>query len=137
MSPAVSPGETAAGQRIDKWLWYTRTVKTRSLAGNLARNGRVRINGARVSKPSTLVRIGDVVTFVHLRTVRTLEVTAPGTRRGPSAEALTLYRDLSPRPDKPVRSRFKAAPAGWREPGSGRPTKKQRRALDHWLDESR
>jgi len=124
-----------AGQRIDKWLWYTRVVKTRSLAGNLARGGRIRVNGVRVTKPSTIVRPGDVVTFVHNRVVRTLEVVLPGKRRGPPVEAITLYCDLAPQPARSAPARRDMLAPGQRAPGSGRPTKKQRRAIDHWLED--
>jgi ribosome-associated heat shock protein Hsp15 len=66
-------------------------VKTRALGGLLAEKGRVRVNGARVEKAHRLIRVGDVLTIAHGPGVMVLRVVAPGTRRGPAAEARTLY----------------------------------------------
>jgi ribosome-associated heat shock protein Hsp15 len=118
---------TAGLQRLDKWLWFARVVKTRTLAAGLVTDGRVRVNRERIVKPSQALRPGDVVTVAVGPRVRVLEVLAPGARRGPPAEAQGLYRDLTP-PREP-RDQVDGPPAG-REAGSGRPTKRDRRALD-------
>ncbi|MEX2298244.1 MAG: RNA-binding S4 domain-containing protein [Dongiaceae bacterium] len=131
MSDLLSPEKTAASDsatslRIDKWLWHARVFKTRSLATRFCSEGRIRIGGRVVDKAHYAVRPGDVLTFAHGRDVKVLKVVALGTRRGPAPEARTLYEDLStPRVVEPM----EAAPAQ-REPGSGRPTKAHRRALD-------
>ena len=114
-------------QRIDKWLWFARLTKTRTLAQKLALSGRVRINREKVEAVSQLVKPDDVITIAGDRGVRVLKVAAPGTRRGPAPEAQLLYQDLSPaqapaRPD--------AVPTIDRPPGTGRPTKRDRRAMD-------
>lgn len=83
-------------QRLDKWLWYARVVKTRSLAAALVTRGRVRVNRERIQKPSQTVKPGDVITASVSRDMRVLKVLLPGTRRGPASEAQTLYEDLSP-----------------------------------------
>ncbi len=114
-------------QRIDKWLWFARLVKSRTLAQKLALSGRVRINREKVEAASQLIKAGDVLTIASDRGVRVLKVVAPGTRRGPAPEAQLLYEDLSPA-ETPHRA--DAASAADRPPGSGRPTKRDRRALD-------
>ena len=68
-------------QRIDKWLWHARVVRTRSAAAALATAGHVRINGQRIDAPSQAVRPGDVVTIALDRAVRVLKVRAFADRR--------------------------------------------------------
>ncbi len=112
--------------RIDKWLWHARFFKTRTLASKVVQAGHVRLNGLHVSKRSTDVAPGDVVTFPQGKIVRVIKVIAPGERRGPAPEAQGLYEDLDPpkpRSEDPV-------PKNPRFEGRGRPTKKDRRALD-------
>lgn len=89
---AVAP---EARQRLDKWLWFARVVKSRSLAAKLVESGHVRINSARVEHPAKALKIGDVVTIALERSVRVLKVREPGTRRGPFTEAQGLFEDLS------------------------------------------
>ena len=83
-------------QRIDKWLWFARVVKTRALAADLVTAGHVRINGRRSTAPGKAIRTGDVLTIALDRTIRVLRVRAAGSRRGPYEEARLLYEDLSP-----------------------------------------
>jgi ribosome-associated heat shock protein Hsp15 len=109
-------------QRIDKWLWFARVVKTRTLAQKLVTAGNVRINREKQDTASQPVRVGDTLTISLPSGVRVLRVLAPGARRGPSAEARALFEDLSP---PPAPSASDAA----RAPGAGRPTKRDRRAI--------
>lgn len=83
-------------QRIDKWLFFARIMKSRSLAAKLVELGRVRINGARAERASDMVRPGDTLTITMDRDIIVLRVTRPGERRGPASEARLLYDDLSP-----------------------------------------
>lgn len=115
--------------RIDKWLWYARFCKTRSLASAFVKSGAVRVNRQSVSKPNHAVRPGDVLTFAQGERVCVVQVVALGERRGPAPEARTLYEDLSP-PPPPREAR--PAVAGLREPGAGRPTKRERREIDRF-----
>jgi len=85
-----------AKSRLDKWLWHARFVKTRSLASKLCSEGRIRIDGTVVDKPGAALRPGQVLTFALGRHVRVIEVVSLGARRGPAAEARSLYRDLAP-----------------------------------------
>jgi ribosome-associated heat shock protein Hsp15 len=94
---AQGAGAAAADrQRLDKWLWFARMVKTRALAAKLVQAGHVRLNGARASGPDKPVRPGDVLTIALERQVRVLRVESPGERRGPYEEARLLYTDLAP-----------------------------------------
>lgn len=111
-------------QRIDKWLWHARVVRTRSAASQLAGAGHVRINGMRIDAPSRPVRPGDVVTVALDSRVRVLKVVAQAERRGSADDARVLFEDLSPAPAP------REPPAAIREAGTGRPTKSDRRALE-------
>ena len=112
--------------RLDKWLWYARFFKTRSLATKLVTGGHVRVNAQRVSKASASVRPGDVLTFPKDHDIRVIRILAVGERRGPAPEAQALYNDLDP--PKP-RDKL-AEPHTPRFEGKGRPTKKDRRKMD-------
>jgi len=82
-------------QRIDKWLWHARMVRTRSAAAALTEAGFVRLNGAKIAAPSHAVRIGDVVTLALDRSVRVVKVEGFCERRGQAESARTLYRDMT------------------------------------------
>ena len=114
-------------QRIDKWLFFARAVKSRSLAAKVVEAGRIRVNSEKVVQPAHAVKVGDVLTLTLERRVLVWRVVAPGTRRGPAEEARTLYEDLTPIPEKSSDSIPDALPP-MREPGSGRPTKRDRHA---------
>ena len=121
-------------QRLDKWLWFVRVIKSRTQAAGLVSEGKVRVNRDRTTKPSQTVRPGDVVTVTVRGRVRVLRVVAPGTRRGPPTEAQGLYEDLTPvvpQPDNGDRSPV-AIPSGERDRGAGRPTKRDRRQLERF-----
>ena len=112
-------------QRIDKWLWHARVVRTRSAAAALSDSGLVRINGARIDTSSRPVRPGDDVTIALDRSVRIFKVIGFAERRGSAEIARVLYEDLTPPPEPP-----KEPPAGGRDEGAGRPTKRERREID-------
>jgi ribosome-associated heat shock protein Hsp15 len=84
----------AARQRIDRWLWHARLVRTRGAAAALAGGGFVRINGARIDAPGRMVRTGDVITIALDRRVRVVKVLGFVERRGPAGSAAALYQDL-------------------------------------------
>jgi ribosome-associated heat shock protein Hsp15 len=81
-------------QRIDRWLWHARVVRTRTDAAALASSGYVRVNGMRIDAPGRAVRLGDVITVALDRAVRVLKVKGFVERRGPSATADRLYEEL-------------------------------------------
>lgn len=127
-------------QRLDKWLWFARFVKTRTLAAELVTRGKVRINRTRVEKPAQTVRIGDVLTIALGRHIKLVKVLGTAERRGPSAAALALYEELTAAGDAPKPQSSSARPGAdaqlseagpaRRAAGSGRPTKKERRDID-------
>jgi len=119
-------------QRIDKWLWHARVVRTRTAAAALAAQGHVRLNGERVNAASRPVKLGDAVTVALDRTVRIMKVTGFAERRGNADAARLLYEDLTPKPDAAPAE----TPVAQRDPGSGRPTKQERRALDRLIGEN-
>ena len=110
-------------QRLDKWLWCTRLVKTRSFGSRLIASGRVRINGERALKPSRQLRSGDVVTGAYLGRLFVVRVTGPAERRVSATIARTLYEDLTPEIG-PSGVSAQAARRG------KRPTKRDRRRID-------
>ena len=112
-------------QRIDKWLWHARVVRTRTAAAALSDSGLVRINGTRINTSSRPVRPGDVITIALDRQVRILKVAGFAERRGSAEIARVLYEELTAPPEPP-----KEALAGGRDEGAGRPTKRERRETD-------
>ena len=93
--------------RVDKYLWFARFFKTRSLATKRANGGRIRINGSKIKKSSDTVRIGDILTFVQGNEIRVIRVLNLGTRRGPAQEAQSLYEDITPNEDTDMATRDK------------------------------
>lgn len=90
----------------------------------------MRVNTARTEKPAQTIRAGDVLTIVVARRVRILKVRATGTRRGPASEAAGLYEDITPEETPPPPGGQAAAPHP--AAGRGRPTKKERRAIERF-----
>lgn len=122
--------------RLDKWLWQARFFKTRRLASEFCKEGKIRIDGLVVAKPHFSVREHMVLTFPLRNHVRVLKILQLGTRRGPAPEARTLYEDLAPIEEQPKISKAEAAPTPRREKGMGRPTKADRRAMTRFKDSS-
>ena len=120
---------SAGKQRLDKWLWFARVTKTRSLAARLVSDGHVRVNSVRTDTPAKQVGAGDVLTIALERQVKVFRVLLGGSRRGPYPEAQLLYEDLTP-PEPPRQDPIV------REPGAGRPSKKDRRAMDRFTGDS-
>jgi ribosome-associated heat shock protein Hsp15 len=82
-------------QRIDRWLWHARLVRTRGAAAALAGAGYVRVNGTRVDAPGRMVRAGDVITVALERSVRVLKIRGFSERRGPGGSGEALYEELT------------------------------------------
>ena len=133
-----SAPDGADSQRLDKWLWCARFFKSRSLANALLAASRLRMDGSVVAKAHQKVKVGAVLTFPQGPHVRVVKVLSLATRRGPAPEARTLYEDLAPIPER----KAEAGDAGPAEPsapsrekGAGRPTKRDRRAIERLLDD--
>ena len=88
-------------QRLDKWLWFARFAKTRTLAAKLVTEGFVRVNGQRVESAAKAVAVGDVLTIAVARTTALVRVEGLGERRGPAPEARLLYTEGA-RDDAPL-----------------------------------
>ena len=131
MSTPTDTNAPLTQQRIDKWLWCARFYKTRSLAAKVVNNGTVKVTRGeeikRVSKASFTIQNEDILTFTKDNRVRIIHVLSTATRRGPAPEAQQLYEDMSPPP--PEKTKKPVDPFA-REPGAGRPTKKDRRRLE-------
>jgi ribosome-associated heat shock protein Hsp15 len=122
--------EPPAGIRVDRWLWAARAFKSRSLAAQACDGGKVTVNGTS-PKPPKMIRPGDLIVLTHPGGERRWRVVALADRRGPAPLARALYEDLSPPPSPRPTA---APPVGYREPGSGRPTKRDRRRQDRLRD---
>lgn len=122
--------------RLDKWLWYARFFKTRSLATKLISSGKLRINGEVTSKPHRQAQIGQVLTFAQGPYIRVIRIDEIGKCRGPAAEAATLYTDLAPPPARKTNKEVRLQGGRFenRLTGSGRPTKKDRRETTRLKD---
>ncbi|MET9560448.1 RNA-binding S4 domain-containing protein [Streptomyces tauricus] len=119
---APASGETV---RVDSWIWSVRLVKTRSMGATACRGGHVRVNGERV-KPAYAVRLGDEVRLRHADRERIVIVKRVIRKRVGPPVAAECYVDNSPPPPP----REAVAPAGIRDRGTGRPTKRDRRELE-------
>lgn len=106
--------------RLDKWLYFARFFKTRSLAAKVVTAGHVRVNSARVSKAAYTIGADDILTFAQGDRIRVVRLVDVGRRRGPAPEAQALYEDLTP----PEEREMPVARVGIR------PTKRDRRAID-------
>lgn len=111
--------------RVDKWLWYARFLKSRSIASRFVSDGNLRVGGERSTKPSRAVKPGDVLTFPQGNHVRVIRIVEIGTRRGPAPEAQALYEDLSPPENQPREKEIRTGP---------RPTKRDRRDMNLFRD---
>lgn len=130
MTDATSlPDSKERSLRLDKWLWFARFYKTRSLATKSCLSARLRVNAQPISKAHHSIKAGDVLTFPLGPHIRVIKVLALGARRGPAPEARALYEDLDPpRPNSEATGNTPTLAR--RESGSGRPTKSERRATD-------
>ena len=81
-------------QRLDKWLWFARFAKSRTLAAKLVTDGFVRVNGTRIETAAREIAAGDVLTIAAPHVTAVVRVNAPGERRGPAPEARLLYDDV-------------------------------------------
>jgi ribosome-associated heat shock protein Hsp15 len=118
-----------ADVRMDKWLWAVRLYKTRTIAATACSSGKVRIGGHLV-KPARSVRVGEVITAVVGEITRTIKVVSLVERRVSAPLAVQCYEDLTPLSEyqKPREPNFQ--PLAVRAPGTGRPTKRDRRKIE-------
>ncbi len=120
--------------RIDKWLWAVRLFKTRSLASEECRKGRVMVDGM-PAKPSREIKIGDKIQVRRPPIVRTYEVLDLTENRMGAKLVESFMRDITPPDQLELLEMQKHMSWFQREKGTGRPTKKERRDLDSFLDD--
>ena len=119
--------------RIDKWLWAVRIFKTRSLAAEACKKGRVIINSMEV-KPSREVKTGETIFVRKLPVVYTIRVVGLVENRLPAQRVKEFMEDLTS-PEELDKLRIKETTFFKRDRGTGRPTKKERRLLDDIIDQ--
>lgn len=123
-------------QRLDKWLWAARFYKTRSLAVDEIGKGRAEVNGL-TAKPAREVRVGDLVCLRQGPVTTTVQVLGLSLQRGPAPVARQLYAEtpesLAAREQAAAQRRLAREPA--LSIADGRPTKRERRQLEHHWNE--
>lgn len=126
----AEPADLVRKERLDRFLFFSRALKSRTLAQKVIETGAVRVNSERTTRSDHKVGAGDVLTMSLHERIMVWRILDCGLRRGPATEAQGLYQDLSP-PSLPKaeQSPYEAAIAP-RADGAGRPTKKQRRDTD-------
>jgi ribosome-associated heat shock protein Hsp15 len=122
------PENPTPSVRLDKWLWAVRIFKTRTLAADACRLGRVTIDGQPV-KPSREVKINDIVVIVSDEISRRYKVLQPLRNRIAASKVPEFAENQTPPAPPQPRPQFVAGPYGIRPKGSGRPTKKDRRRI--------
>ncbi|HNP48299.1 MAG TPA: RNA-binding S4 domain-containing protein [Bacteroidia bacterium] len=124
--------ETPSVVRIDKWLWAVRQYKTRSLATTACEQGKIIIQGQSV-KPSRHIKVGDEIILKRTGLIRTLKVLQLTNNRLNAKLVPEYMQDLTPPEDiAAFLSRSKRVTI-FRDPGTGRPTKRERRDLDEFM----
>ena len=121
--------------RLDKWLWAARIYKTRTLAADACKNGRVSINGAQ-AKPSRTVKEGDEVTVRKAPVNYTLRVKQAIENRVGAKLLPDIYENITAPEEYALLEMSRISGFVDRARGTGRPTKKERRALDNFMDDS-
>lgn len=115
--------------RIDKWLWAARFYKTRSLASDAVKTGKVLVNGEKV-KPSKEINVGNSLTIKQSIFTKTIQVLELSSRRGSATVASTLYQETPQSiADRERLREIQLAQPAIRQAGLGRPTKRERRQI--------
>ena len=131
-----SPGDTDDGRiRFDKWLWAARFYKTRSLCVQAIDAGQARVNGDR-AKPARAMRVGESVSIRKSGIVCEVVITALSDRRGNATAAALLYRETEASVAAREAAQLERRAAELGQPRfPGRPTKRERRKLEDFLNE--
>ena len=120
--------------RMDKWLWAARLFKTRSLAADAIKGGKVKVDDNPV-KPSREVKVGDIIQVQIEQLHKVVEVKTVIKNRVSATQVPEVYNDLTPKEEYERIEFMHAYKAEWRERGAGRPTKKERRMIERLKDE--
>jgi len=119
--------------RIDKWLWAVRLFKTRSIAAEAVKAGKVKVNNETV-KPAHEIKTGYIITIPKGVVKYRFKVTGIIEKRVSAVLARDYCEDITPEEEKMKLTHVEHMPAAFRPKGTGRPTKKERRDLDEWMD---
>ena len=119
--------------RIDKWLWAARIYKTRSMAANAIKNGRITIGGVNV-KPARMVKAGDVVSVRKAPITYSFKILQPIEQRVGAKFIPDVYENVTPANQYELLEMSRISGFVDRARGTGRPTKKDRRAMDAFVD---
>lgn len=119
--------------RIDKWLWAARIFKTRSIAADACKNGRVTIKGINV-KPSHTIKAGEVVSVKKPPITYSFEVLQTIEKRVGAKLVLEVYKNVTDAKQYELLEMSRISGFVDRARGTGRPTKKDRRQLDAFVD---
>ena len=120
--------------RMDKWLWAARLFKTRSLAADAIKGGKVKVDGNPV-KPSREVKEGDVIQVQIDQLHKVVQVKTVIKNRVSAKQVPEVYSDLTPQEEYERIEFMHAYKAEWRDRGAGRPTKKERRMIERMKDD--
>ncbi|MBR0539008.1 MAG: RNA-binding S4 domain-containing protein [Bacteroidales bacterium] len=120
--------------RMDKWLWAARLYKTRSLAADAIKGGKVKVDGNPV-KPSREVKEGDVIQVQIDQLHKVVEVKTVIKNRVSAKQVPEIYNDLTPKEEYERIEFMHAYKTEWRDRGAGRPTKKERRMIEKMKDD--
>lgn len=122
--------------RIDKWLWAVRIFKSRTLSGDTVRQGKVRLNGT-IAKPSASTTVGDRITVQKNGFTLEYEVISLIDKRVGAPIAITCYADRTPEEELNKYKDWFVGKTGaeFREKGTGRPTKRERRTITRFKDD--
>lgn len=119
--------------RIDKFLWAVRLFKTRSIASDECRMGRILLNNM-PAKPSRVIEGGEVLTVKKPPVNYTYRIKCPVENRVSAKLVPGFLEDLTPESEKQKLEISRSVVTGYRRKGTGRPTKKERRSIDRWQD---
>lgn len=118
--------------RIDKWLWAARIFKTRSIASDACKKGKISVNGTPV-KPSRTVKSGDVISVRKSPITYSFKLLQPIEKRVGAKLIPEIYQDMTPAEEYERLELSRISGFVGRARGTGRPTKKERRELDNFM----
>lgn len=122
-----------AEARIDKWLWAARIFKTRSIASDACKNGRITINGSNV-KPSRMIKEGEIVNVKKPPIIYSFKVLKAIEQRVGAKLLSEIYENVTEPKQYEILQMSRISGFVDRAHGTGRPTKKERRALDAFIE---
>lgn len=130
----MAKGDIKSEVRIDKWLWAVRLFKTRSIAIEACKKGRISIKGM-IVKPSRMIKLGDIIEVRRPPVIYSFEVLGLSENRMGAKLVPEFMRDVTPASQLEMLELSKMSGFVDRARGTGRPTKKDRRELDQFAED--